>query len=299
LSARIVSDSKAVDTEIVGEKTVASLSRERLAILKALAKEPKYPAELAREMKMPVQTIYYHMHMLDQAGLIKVEQQVARRGAVAKKYALSVDAVSVVFRSAWRPFIQQSKSKIPAIFSPFIANGTLDAKMVLGSPDPHGKYRARGSEYCAAELAMMLGQFTEFSPPLFCLDTEARVELKHKNLILLGGPKVNTVVNDINEHLSIYFEGKTFGICSRLSGKRYEENVGIVEIVENPFNRSKKILLAAGLNQAGTRTAVLALVKELDKISEGNMFDKKQLAHVVQGFDEDGDGIVDTVEILE
>ena len=146
---------------------------------------------------------------------------------------------------------------------------------------------------------MVLGQYAAFSPPLYCLDTEARGELKHRNLILLGGPKVNTVVNEINEHLPIYFEGKTFGIHSRLSGKRYEENVGIVEVVENPFNKTKKILLAAGLNQASTRTAVLALINELDKMSDGNMFDKKQLAHVVQGFDEDGDGIVDAVEILE
>jgi len=296
--AKIMLESKAIDTEIVGDKALSALSEERLAILKALAKEPKYPAEIAKEIKMPAQTVYYHMHLLSDAGLIRTEAYEERGGAIAKRYSLSADAVSVILRPAWRPFAQ-AKAKPPAFIAPFIIGGRLDAKIILGSPDPHGKYRARGAEYCAAELAMALGQYASFAPPLYFLDTEVKEKAKHENLILVGGPKVNGVVDEVNHALPVFFEEKTFGIRSRPSGKKYEENVGIVEVTENPFNKSKKIMVAAGLNQASTRTAVLALVKEPERLSEGNAFDKKVLAHVVQGFDEDGDGIVDAVEVLE
>ncbi|MCX6767341.1 MAG: S-layer protein [Candidatus Micrarchaeota archaeon] len=296
--AVIVSDSKAVGTELVDEKTISVLSTERLAIMKALAKEPKYPAELAKQLGMPAQTVYYHVRLLSEAGLIKMEAYEERGGAVAKKYGLSTDAVSVIIRPAWRP-VAHAKAKTPHFLAPFASGGRLDAKMVLGSPDPHGKYRARGAEYCAAELAIALGQYASFSYPLYLLDTEVREGTKRENLILVGGPKVNTLVEEVNKFLPIYFEEKTFGIRSKPSGKKYEENVGVVEVVENPFNKSRKVLVAAGLNQSSTRTAVLSILKEPEKIGAGNAFDKKTIAHVVQGFDEDGDGIVDAVEVLE
>ncbi len=298
MPAKIIQESKAIDTEIVTEKALAALSEERLGILKALAREPKYPAEIAKELHTPAQTIYYHIRLLADAGLIRTGAYEERGGAVAKQYSLAADAVSVILRPEWRPFAQ-ARAKPPAFVASFVVGGRLDAKMVLGSPDPHGKYRARGAEYCAAELAMALGQYASFNPPLYYLDTEAKEKIRHENLILVGGPKVNGLVDEVNHALPIFFEEKTFGIRSRPSGKKYEENVGVIEVAENPFNKSKRAVVAAGLNQASTRTAVLALVKEPGKISEGNSFDRKVLAHVVQGFDEDGDGIVDAVEILE
>ncbi len=298
LPAWIVRDSKAVETEIIEPRALSALSPERLEILKALSKEPRYPVELAKELGIPVQTIYYHVKLLGQAGLIKMEAYEERGGAVAKKYSLAADSVSVVLRPVWRPFAQ-AKGRPPAFLAPFISGGMLDAKIVLGSPDPHGKYRARGAEYCAAELAMALGQYASFTPPLYLLDTEARESTKKGNLILVGGPKVNALVEEMNRFLPIHFEEKTFGIRSNPSGRKYEENVGIIEVVENPFNKTKRVMVAAGLNQSSTRTAVLSVVKEPEKVGEANSFDKKTIAHVVQGFDEDGDGIVDAVEVLE
>ena len=63
--------------------------------------------------------------------------------------------------------------------------------------------------------------------------------------------------------------------------------------------KGRKALFIAGSDHMGTRAAVLALLTEMDKMARGNMFDAGSLAKVVQGFDEDGDGIVDAVEILE
>ena len=177
--------------------------------------------------------------------------------------------------------------------------GHLNAKIVLGSPDAHGKYRARGSELCVAELAMLLGNYASASYPLYFLDTELREKEKKGNLIVVGGPKVNTLLMEVNSHLPIRFDEHSFAIKSILSGKSYEENVAMLQIVENPFNRARKMLVVAGTTHLTTRVAILALIKEREKISKPNTSDSRVWAKVVQGFDEDGDGIADAVEVLE
>ena len=301
MTAKLVEEGKALESAIVDEKALSILSEERLRILKALCREPKYPAELARELKMQVQTLYYHIRLLSEAKLVEIAEYEERKGgSLAKRYGCPAGAISVVLSEKWKPFSERSAKAVPAFLKPFISNGYLDAKIIVGSPDPHGKFRARGSELCGMELAMLLGSHASYSHPLYYLDTETQEKTKkNSNLILIGGPKVNMVTDEINSHLPIRFEEKGFGIHSTLSNKKYTENFGIIEVIESPFNMSKRILLIAGSNHSATRAAVLALNREMEKISKGNMFDGKKIAKVVQGFDEDGDGIVDAVEILE
>lgn len=76
-------------------------------------------------------------------------------------------------------------------------------------------------------------------------------------------------------------------MVDKKSGQKYEENVGVIETIKNPFNKEAKILVVGGLNHHGTRAAVIALAKQ--KITKNT---------IVQGFDEDGDGVVDSIEIL-
>jgi len=295
---KLVSGSQALDVALVDEKTLSLLSEDRLRILRALAREPKYPAQLAKELKMQVQTVYYHVRLLADAGLARLEEFEEKGGAVAKRFRASSDALGLVVRENWKP-LHEPLSKPPGFLKPFLEETHLNAKIVLGSPDPHGKYRARGSEFCVAELAAWLGGFASFSYPLFLLDTELRENAKHGNLILLGGPKVNMLVEEVNPLLPIRFAEKTFSIYSTVSKKTYPEGVGFLEIVENPFDKRKKLFVIAGGHHTATRVAVLALLRERKKIEEGNLFDSSVCAKVVQGFDEDGDGIVDAVEVLE
>lgn len=295
---RLVIGSNELETALVDERALALLSEDRLRILKALGEEPMYPAQLAKELKMQVQTVYYHIRLLLGAGLIRLEEFEEKGGVLAKRYAVTSNAFSLIVRKKFNP-IHQPLSQPPTFIKPFLEGNHLNAKIVVGSPDPHGKYRARGSEFCVAELAMWLGGFASFSYPLFFLDTEARERIRCENLFLLGGPKVNMLVEEVNANLPIRFAEKTFDIHSTVSGKKYGESVGFLEVCDNPFARGKKLFVIAGLNHLATRVAVLALVKETRKLEEGNLFDKTVFAKVVQGFDEDGDGIVDAVEILE
>jgi hypothetical protein len=68
--------------------------------------------------------------------------------------------------------------------------------------------------------------------------------------------------------------------------------------MESPFSKGKEILVLSGRRFKGTRAAIVAIVKYLKKIAEGNKFNGN-IARVVRGIDRDADGIIDDVEILE
>lgn len=296
----LTSDNKVIKSIAVAPDALGVLSADRLKILSRLAKEPSYCAAIAKELKMQVQTVYYHFNLLEKAGLVKLLEYEEKSGAMAKKYVATSDALTVILNEDNAKSLRLQKDKEPPLlFKDFIEGGVLNTHIVLGSPDPHGKYRSRGSELCVSELAMLLGSYASFNFPLYYLDTEINDKLKKDNLILIGGPKVNTLVSEINDKLPIKFEENTFDVYSTLSRKRYGENVGVIELIDSPFAKNKKILLIGGLNHIGTRAAVLALLTKLKYVEKGNAFNSNTMARVVEGFDENGDGIVDSTEILE
>jgi DNA-binding transcriptional ArsR family regulator len=279
----------------INPEKVKVLSEERIRILNMISEEAAYPAEMARQLKMPLQTIYYHIRILESAGLLEFVEYEERNGGIAKLFKSKVDSVSIILNNrGWRKTTSASRP-VPKIIRPFVKNGFFNGLMVVGSPDPHGKYRARASELGSLELAMYLGQYAVFDFPLYHLDVRLGADDRKKNLIVAGGPKVNTVVHDINNKLPIRFDEKNFTVHSKITGKNYEENVGVIELVKNPYNPSARILLLGGLNHHGTKAAVIALVKRTLELGG----DESERAKVVQGFDENGDGVVDSVEILE
>jgi len=295
----ISGDDNAIECAEVNPESLSILSADLFKMLELLSTEPKYPAQLARELGMSVQAVYYHIKLLEGAGLVRFVEYEEKKGAVAKKFISVSDSIAVVLnKNGWKRNIAKKKTA-PSFLVPFIKNGFFNGMVVLGSPDPHGKYRARGSELCMIEFSALLGQYAAFTFPLYSLDTELRESERKQNLVLAGGPKVNVVVAEINDNLPIRFDKASFDIYSTLSKKKYGENVGIVEMTDNPFSKNSKVLLLGGLNQHGTRAAVLSLLKKTRQVEEGNAYDQKVIAKVVEGFDDNGDGIVDTVEILE
>ena len=296
---KIVDDEgNSVDSRELGKKEFGSLSPIRIEILKLLRIEQMYPAQVARKLGLDVQAIYYHIRELEKSRLIEFVEYGERNGAVAKKYQSKDDSYFIRISDSWKK-TNQTQRKVPKYFEQFAKGGYFNGIMVVGSPEPHGKYRARASELGMLELSMCLGQYATFDFPMYVLDTQLKAEQRKLNMIMAGGPKVNTAVAEINNSLPIRFEKDNFEVYSTISGKKYSENIGIIELVENPYSNGKKILLVSGLNQNGTRAAVIALVKKMNELEEGNLFDRKKLAKVVEGFDEDGDGIVDSVEIKE
>ena len=282
----------------IDEDSISAISKDRLRVLQMLSKKPMYAAEIARELGMEEQALYYHIKLLQKAGLVKFTDYEEKHGGVAKKFIASAESIALVLKDSWKHFAY-SKKAIPKIFVPFIDNGAFGGTFVVGSPDPHGKYRARASEFPILELAMLLGSYATFSFPLYLLDTQMKEEEKKRNLILAGGPKVNMITAEINDALPLRFDRETFEIYSKFSKKSYSGNIGVIELLMNPFAPSKRILLIGGLNHQGTRAAIFTIIKKMKQVEEGNKYNSRVTAKVVEGFDDNGDGIVDSIEILE
>lgn len=296
---------KAYDSLVISDaKHLSALSSELAQkILKALSEKPASAMDVARKLKEHEQKIYYHFRNLEKAKVIKIVKTEQRVGAVAKIYAINYPVVSFKLYESQSMTDRKTKVKELKFFHPFIEDGKLNAIIIVGSPDPHGKFAAQASDgYAAIDLALFLGHLTNDSAvPNYKLDTEIVNSDLKKNLILVGGPKANIIVEKFNKDLPVYFDfHREWNVVSQLSKNVYnEDDVGLIAKIKNPFAKDKQILIISGKRFKGTRAATLAVFKYLHEIEKGNKYDPTVLAKVVQGVDKDSDGKIDDVKFLE
>jgi DNA-binding transcriptional ArsR family regulator len=299
---------EAYETLLAKDPSLFSVLSNELAlkIIKALGEQPSCAMDIARKLKVHEQKVYYYIRKFEKIGLIKLDSIEERVGAMAKIYSPVSSVIS--FKLYDGEHINDVKTRAAELkfLKPFIQDGKFNSIIVVGSPDPHGKYKAPASDgYCAIDLGMFLGQFiNDAKTPYYKLDTQVRQEDLEKNIILIGGPKTNIVADKINKKLPIYFdysdEFLEWNIVSSLSKTVYREaQIGFIARIPNPFSKNKEILIFSGKGFRGTRAAVLSFIKHLKKIMNGNSFKPNVIAKVVQGIDIDSDGIVDEVEFLE
>ena len=269
-------------------------------ILSLLVKQQMYPIDIAKALKVHEQKIYYHIRNLEKVGIIKVVKRETKQGATANFYGLTEPAFVVKFKNF------ETTSKIGLIrnesefLEPFIKDGQLDSLIIVGSPDPHGPDKARSRDgYYGMDLALFLGTFLNYVPKFNVkLDTEVRDEDLQNNLILIGGPVVNKVVEQVNSKLPVKFEDGN--IKSTVSNESYpQDECGLIAKARNPFNKDKFILVVAGKRFSGTRAAIIAFLKDFKKITNGNIHNSSIKAKVVEGIDLDSDGIIDDIEFRE
>jgi predicted transcriptional regulator len=274
------------------------------AILNELAKQPMYPMELAKKLKVNEQKIYYHIRNLEKVKIISEVRSSIIQGATAHYYALKEPAFVVRFKEfQTTQKIKELEMQPKSFLEPFIEDGKLNASIIVGSPDPHGPEKARSRDgYYGIDFALFLGTHLNYVTSLHVLlDTEVRTEDLQNNIILIGGPVVNTVTEKINNNLEIYFDKENnWRIISTVSKKVYHsDETGIIVKQKNPFNRKKSILVIAGKRYAGTRAVMIAFIRYFDEIIKGNKYDSKIFAKVVEGIDLNSDGVVDDIEFLE
>ena len=270
-------------------------------ILKQLSNKPACVMDIARKLKEHEQKIYYHFRRLEKAGIIKLIQKEDRAGATAKIYSVSYPFISLKLFDAEPLTDVKVRVKEIEFLKPFVEGGKLNAIIVVGSPDPHGRYGAQASDgYAAIDLALFLGSFLESAKPNYKLDTQITSDDLKNNLILIGGPKANIWIDKINKKLPVYFDEKRdWAIISKFSGAIYlADETGIVIKMKSPFKKNKEILILSGRRFKGTRAATLALIKYANKLSEGKKF-SEGVARIVKGIDRDSDCIIDDVEFLE
>ena len=298
------------------EKMKPILNKIRWEILQRLSKEPKFPANLAREMNVHEQKIYYHMRQLIQNGLVTVAFEKEVRGAIAKFYTVTEKAYGIELHPEKKGLqfrsMETSNEMLMRFFSEFSDESKFDGLIVVGSPEAHGPHKtwARDGHY-AIYLGMFIGQFLPPKKDLYVkLDVEVRAEKEYdQNMILIGGPAVNLVTKDINSkmkkpifdnHIQGIAPDARFGrgITSTQSNTFYSQNnAGIIFKTPNPYNAEKTIVAFAGQGRRGTKAAIIALTHRWEEILKD--YKSGSFRKVVEGYDLDGDGTIDSVEILE
>jgi DNA-binding transcriptional ArsR family regulator len=275
----------------------------RIKILKLLAQEPMYPAELAKRLRLHEQKVYYHIKQLLNANVLELKEKKEIRGTTAKKYVPKEMNFAVSLASHWKSLRQlmdsEKDKKLELFLRPFIQNDEFSAKIVVGSPDPHGPFKARARDgHYAVDLALFLGRFCS-STNHFPVKLDVEVDLKNEksNLILVGGPVTNLLMAKINDFLPAKFsDSKPWGIVSK--DTYTDDNIGLIAKIPNPYNSEFRILVLAGIRYSGTKAAVLALTRFTQQ-TLNRFSDQKEFFCIVQGFDMDGDGSIDSVEVLE
>jgi DNA-binding transcriptional ArsR family regulator len=283
-------------------------------ILTLLSEKEMYPLEIARKLGMHEQKIYYHIRKLERAGAIVIVREEKKKGATAKFYKTVSPAFGVEFphgyKTMQRPSLVSVNRQLQDFFQEFInKNGVFDGKIVVGCPAPHGPFKtsARDGHY-AAHLAFFLGQFVK-NPEEFAikLDTDVKAEKEERNnLILVGGPGTNLLTQEINGHLPVRFNMQSSeqgfllgGLASQRTSRVYTaDTTGLVAKITNPWDASKRIIIVAGNKAVGTKACVLALTNFWSKTLQKYQGDQA-FAAIIQGFDLDGDGKVDSIEVSE
>ncbi|MDY6769860.1 MAG: helix-turn-helix domain-containing protein [Candidatus Nanohaloarchaea archaeon] len=284
------------------------LNETRWQILTLLAERPRYPAEVADELGMHEQKVYYHVRELEDAGMIRVVEREEKGGAVAKYYTVEDYAYALELPYGDERLADFSLAEEPEalreFLHPFIANGAVNADIVVGSPDPHGPHQVRARDaYLASDLSLFLGQYGAFDR----MRTREDVAVNSAgdfsgNMVLVGGPLTNLVTDHVNAHLPVRFETENFPfreLVSDATGETYDDDAdGFIARAPNPDDPEHHVLVLAGVRMKGTRAAVMALTEHHDEVlSDYDGEDK--WGRVVRGKDMDGDGTVDDIEILE
>lgn len=269
----------------------------RLRILNELKKEPAYPNQLAKRLKMHEQKVYYHINELKKAGVLTVVKTEEIKGSIANYYGVKADAFGIELSSDYEKInLKTGSAKLKSFFKEFINNGII----VVGSPLPHGPFKAvaRDGHY-AAQLGLIIGSLTSINEFRVRLDTDVVNEKRLKeNMILIGGPGTNLITQKINKHLPVKFNEDNYWTSIKSKSDEYtDETCGLIIKVSNPFNPSKTVIILAGLRVQGTKSCIIGLMKQADELLED--YDNGVFVRVVKGFDFDGDGKIDGVEILE
>jgi len=275
-------------------------------ILALLSVGPKYPAEMARELNTHHQTVYYHIGRLERAGLISRVRSEQIRGGEANLFALASDGYAVEFPVKGEPMpTLKSSSRSKALgrfFKEFFNEGVFDGWVVVGSPLQHGEAgtQARDGHY-AVQLGFALGQFVTL-PSTFPvkLDVDLRAEkLLASNLVIVGGPRTNVVAEELNPHLKVRFsQGGFWSSMVDAEGNSYGSELDcIVEKVRNPWDAAKTCIIVAGLTGAGTKAAIIGVCNYADVLFHG--YSSGDYGVLLRGVDKDGDGKVDSVDVLK
>ncbi|MDY6789316.1 MAG: helix-turn-helix domain-containing protein [Candidatus Nanohaloarchaea archaeon] len=276
-------------------------------IMRALAEKPRYPAEIAEELGIHEQKVYYHVRKLKENNLIKILSTEGRRGSTVKYYTPTSRAFALELPGEETPAdinLGDRDENMERFLNPLVANGKIDCRVVVGSPDPHGPHQVRGRDgHFAVDLAAALGRYGRTDSEITSLDVDVKNENAYdSNLILVGGYLTNTITSEFNSYMPVRFEQEKFPyrrLISDQTGEVYsDDSMGVVTKIRNPKSQDHFAIVLAGVRSTGTKAAVLSLTRFHEKVFE-DYESEENWARVVRGRDMDGDGKIDDIEVVE
>lgn len=278
-------------------------------IMQLLSDEPKYTAQVARELRIYEQSAYYYMQKLLRIGAIRQSGTKTIRGGTARlyktvnpSYGLEMDWGESDFSGLSNSNRREMKNFV--FFKEFIRDHLFNGLIVVGAPDPHGPYKssARDGHY-AIQLAFSLGNLCGISDEFIVkLDSDARAEraIDGRNVVSIGGPGTNIVTAEFNKYMPIKFNESNFwsGLAAE-TGELYNmDNHGLIAKIRNPYDDKNTVIIVAGVRSIGTKSAVLGLTNFAAQTLR-NYVEGHEWAIVVQGFDMNADGKIDHVDIIK
>ena len=116
-------------------------------IMQLLSSEPKYTAQVARDLRIYEQSAYYYMQKLQRIGAIQQSGTKTIRGGTARlfktvnpSYGLEMDWGESQFSIVSNNKRHDSSNLV--FFKEFIKENLFNGLIVVGAPDPHGPYKS-------------------------------------------------------------------------------------------------------------------------------------------------------------
>ncbi len=292
---------------LVVEPDKLSVLNSKLAIeiVREITRQPGCALDIARSMQEDEQKVYYYLRKLENAGIVRLSKMERRHGMTAKIYEAVAPVVSAKLHDdgiSLEAVPSMANLQVQKFLHPFVNDGELNAKIIIGDPDEHGRFDKRSKEGSYfSDFAIFLGSFVNRHRfPYYKIDTEIGTGDLNDNLILLGNVGTNVVIDKVKDSLPITFIGNGHNnFISRKSKKEYKNpRIGIIIKMKNPFNVQKRILIVGGIRTRGARAAIIALTQDIEKVCAGQE-DGQPFIRIIRGLDKEGKGEVDSMEILE
>jgi DNA-binding transcriptional ArsR family regulator len=245
-----------------------------------------YAKQLAISLGISESKIHYHLAQLREAGLIEFEGvRSIKQGrakllkSVGNEFTLSLTSVST----------PKTSSVFDMLFVPrFYKSGNLDARIIVGSSVPHGKYDAISRDgHLVGELCLYLGsnavidfkkQLT--NPVITDLEFLSTNNQKSENMILIGGHITNELTALYNPTL---FEKFGIGFSDNKISSEDKDfsdpSDGLIAVFKHPKNIKKWILVLAGVRSLGTRATIYSVVNDCVDI----FHDKDEYISILKG----------------
>ncbi len=232
-------------------------SSERRKMLDIISDNQVSVSELAEELDMDRQTLYYNLEKLSEAELIDSE------GSRPKYY--SSDSVAYYYRpeNVEPEENPVAMGEVPELMEGFVEQRRIKTRIVVGAPYPHGENdRKHRTSYLAADLACQLGNYGSRSKQLIYSDVEAE-NLDDAPEIIIGGFRVNQKAKELYTRFPAKFSSSGQEILTDTGNSYTGADTGYIS--KTIIDGVPKMIVA-GISGLGTSAAIRALSSRIDEL---------------------------------